>query len=84
MKVPHFDRAKLDVGRMLVVIILKREQLQGKYKLACRFGTIESFYTASSLISYPAPVDILDKEQDRFTEGSSNTAFYFEEEYVNV
>ena len=30
---------------------------------ACRFGRIESFYTASLLISYPAPVDILDKSK---------------------
>ena len=55
------DRGKGDVSRVPTVVVLKRGQVQAKYKLACRFGTIASFSTASSLISYPAPVDILDE-----------------------
>ena len=61
VKVPSIDRGKCDVSRVPAVVVLKRGQVQAKYILACRFGTIESFYTASSLISYPAPIDILDK-----------------------
>ena len=61
VKVPPIDRGKFDVSRVPAVVVLKRGQVQAKYILACRFGTIESFYTASSLISYPAPIDILDE-----------------------
>ena len=53
-KVPPTDRGKCDASRVLAVVVLKRGQVQAKYKLACRFGTIESFYTASSLISSKA------------------------------
>ena len=81
---PHIARGKCDVGRVLAVVVLKRKQFQIKYKLACRFGTIGSFYTASSLISYPAPVDILDKGQGSFTNGISKTAFCFEEQYFKM
>ena len=48
------DRGKGDVSRVPTVVVLKRGQIQAKYKLACRFGTIASFYTASSLISLPS------------------------------
>ena len=63
MKVPPTDRCKCDVSRVPPVVILKRGQIQPKYKLACRFGTIESIFTASSLISYPVPIDILDEDK---------------------
>ena len=43
------DRGKGDVSRVPTVVVLKRGQVQ-----ACRFGTIASFYTASSLISLPS------------------------------
>ena len=61
VKVALIDRGKCDVSRVTAVVALKRQQVQAKYKLACRFGTVENFYAVSSLISYPAPVDILDK-----------------------
>ena len=61
VKVPPIDRGRCNVSRVPAVVVLKRGQVQAKYKLACRFGTIESFYTASSLISYPAPVNILEE-----------------------
>ena len=63
VKVPPIDKAKCDTSHVPVVVALKRGQVQPKYKLACRFGTIEGFYTASSLINYPAPVDILDEDK---------------------
>ena len=55
------DRGKGDASRVAAVVVLIRGQFQAKYKLACRFGTKVSYYTASSLISYAEPVDILDK-----------------------
>ena len=63
VKVPPIDKAKCDASHVSAVLALKRGQVQPKYELACRFGTIESFYTASSLMNYPAPVDILDEDK---------------------
>ena len=50
VKVPLIDRGKCDVSHVPAV------QQQS-------FGTTESFYTASTLISYPAPVDIVDEDK---------------------
>ena len=38
--------------------MLKRGQINPKYKLACLFFTLESLFTALSLIPYPGPVSL--------------------------
>ena len=38
--------------------MLKSGQIKPKYKLACQIGTLNSLFTASSLISYPGSVDL--------------------------
>ena len=38
-KVPPTDRGKCDASRVPAVVVLKRGQVQAKYKLAYRFGT---------------------------------------------
>ena len=38
--------------------MLKRGQINPKYKLACQFGKLGSLFTASSLIHYPGPVNL--------------------------
>ena len=44
VKVPTINRGKCVVGRVPAVVVLKRGQVQAKYKLACRFGTIKFLY----------------------------------------
>ena len=44
VKVTPIDRGKCDVSR---VVELKRGHVRANYKLACRFDTIEIFYTVS-------------------------------------
>ena len=56
VKIPPQDRGKCEVNRLSAVVMLKREQINPKYKLACQFGTLKSLFTASSLIPYPSPV----------------------------
>ena len=63
VKVPPIDRGGCDVCSVSTGVVLKRGQVQAKYKLACRFGTTETFYAASSLMSYPTAVDILDEDK---------------------
>ena len=63
VKVPPVDKGKCNVSHVPAVIVLKRGQVQPKHKLACTFSKIQSIYTASSLIIYPAPVDILDEDK---------------------
>ena len=38
--------------------MLKRGQINPKNKLACQFGTLESLFTASSIVPYPGPVNV--------------------------
>ena len=52
------NMAVWEVGRLPVVVVLKRGQINPKHKLACQFGTLESLFTASSLIPYPGPVNL--------------------------
>ena len=60
MKIPPTpqDRGKCEVNRLPAVVVLKRGQINLKYKLACQFGTLESLFNASSLIPYPGPVNL--------------------------
>ena len=51
VKIPPQDRGKCEVNRLPAVVVLKRGQINPKYKLACQFGTLESLFTVSSLIS---------------------------------
>ena len=62
MNVSPIGRGKCTVSRVPAVVVLERGQVQAKYKLACRFGTIERFFIASLLISYQAPVDTYSEE----------------------
>ena len=47
VKVTPTDRGKCDVSRVPAVVELKRGHVRANYKLACRFDTIEIFYTVS-------------------------------------
>ena len=58
VKIPPHDREKYEVNRLPAAVVLKRGQINPKYKLACQFGTLESLFTASSLIPYPGPVNL--------------------------
>ena len=58
VKIPPQDRGKCEVNRLPAVVVLKRGPINPKYKLACQFGTLESLFTASSLIPYPGPVSL--------------------------
>ena len=58
VKIPLQDRGKCEVNRLPTVAVLKRGQINPKYMLACQFGTLESLFTASSLIPYPSPVSL--------------------------
>ena len=62
VNVSPIGRGKCTVSRVPAVVVLERGQVQAKYKLACRFGTIERFFIASLLISYQAPVDTYSEE----------------------
>ena len=53
VKILSQDRRKYKVNRLPAVVVLKRGQINPKCKLACQFGTLESLFTASSLIPYP-------------------------------
>ena len=52
------DREKCEVNKLPAVALLKRGQINPKHKLACQFGTLESLFTASSVIPYPGPVSL--------------------------
>ena len=58
VKIPPHDRRKCEVNRLPAVVVLKRGQINPKYKLACQFGKLGSLFTASSLIPYPGPVNL--------------------------
>ena len=60
VKIPPQDRGKCEVKRLPATVVLKRGRVHPKYKLACQYGTLESFYTASSLIRYPGAVNLSD------------------------
>ena len=47
VKVTPIDRGKCDVSRVPAVVELKRGHIRANYKLACRFDSIEIFYTVS-------------------------------------
>ena len=58
VKIPRQDREKCEVNRLPAKVVLKRGQINPKYKLAGQFGTLESLFTASSLMPYPGPVKL--------------------------
>ena len=58
MKIPPQGSGKCEVNRLPAVVVLKKGQINPKYKLACQFGTLEALFTASSLILYPGPVNL--------------------------
>ena len=58
VKIPPQERGKCEVNRLPAVVVLKRGQMNPKYKLACQFGTLESLFAASSLIPFPGPVSL--------------------------
>ena len=49
VKIPPQDRRKCEVNRLPAVVVLKRGQINPKYKLACKFGT---------LVLYPGPANL--------------------------
>ena len=49
VKIPPHDRRKCEVNRLPAVVVLKRGQINPKYKLACKFGT---------LVLYPGPANL--------------------------
>ena len=57
-KIPPQDTGKCEVNRLPAVVVLRREQINPKYKLACQFGTLEGLFTASPLIPYPGSVNL--------------------------
>ena len=58
VKIPPQDQRKCEVNRLPAVAVLKKGQINPKYKLACQFGTLKSWFTESSIVPYPGPVNV--------------------------
>ena len=58
VKIPKIDRNKVDSKRLPAVIVNVKQCTPPTYKLACKHGTIQGYYSTSDLVSYPGKVDI--------------------------
>ena len=58
VKIPKEDRGKIDARRLPAVVVKIKHTTPPMYKLACKFGTIEGYFSTSNIVSYPGVVDI--------------------------
>ena len=58
VKVPKEDRNKIGVRRIPAVVVKIKHSCPPMYKLACKFGTIEGYFSTSHLMPYPGVVEI--------------------------
>ena len=61
VRVPIQDRAKTDARRVPAVVV----KVKGpNYKLACRYGTLTGYFSASDLIPFPGHVAIANEDEE--------------------
>ena len=64
VQIPQKDRGKTDMRRIPAIIVKLSRSTPPCYKLACEYGTIEGYYSASDIIPYPSCVCIDKSEED--------------------
>ena len=63
VRIPKLDRHKSELLRLPALIVILKGTRQPMYKLACEHGTIDGYFTASDLKSYPGTVTVAHEDR---------------------
>ena len=64
IRIPKIDRHKTDTKRIPAMIVKVKASTPPMYKLACKYGTLQGYYSTSELICYPGYVEIANENYE--------------------
>ena len=62
VKIPKIHRHKTDTKRVPAIIV--KASTPPMYKLACKYGTLQGYYSTSELVCYPGNVEIANEDHE--------------------